>query len=258
MKRSLLKYITAPAPRFLLRMFEIQRSVDGRGMLGSGAVDAAEIGPGLGDLAAWIQDDPGVRSVTLIEASSEARGVLDSRFRGVDGVSVATGIPEDRAGYGLFFACEVLEHIEDDTEVIAKIFNALAPGGWLVGSVPAFMKKWQAVDDSAGHLRRYERDELHEKLARSGFIDISIDVYGFPVTNMLYPLREIYYRNVIGVQGDTQEEATHRSGISRGLVKRFDGRLIYYLLRAISPLQRLPGARNLGDGFIFLARRPVS
>src|SRR3989338_4058355 len=66
----------------------------------------------------------------------------------------------DTASYDLIIMFEVLEHIQDDSGVLVKLFNLLKPGGHLLLSVPAKKKLWDKWDEMAGHIRRYEKTEL--------------------------------------------------------------------------------------------------
>jgi hypothetical protein len=78
---KMIKHITAPAPRFLLRLFEIERALRNRKALTGHHLTVGELGPGLGDVAAWLLDNPAVDSVSLIESSPEALTLLRTRFK---------------------------------------------------------------------------------------------------------------------------------------------------------------------------------
>jgi SAM-dependent methyltransferase len=66
-------------------------------------------------------------------------------------------------------AFDVLEHIEEDEVVLQQIYKALKPRGHIYISVPQHHCLWSAVDDCACHVRRYDANELHEKVCRAGF-----------------------------------------------------------------------------------------
>jgi SAM-dependent methyltransferase len=67
-------------------------------------------------------------------------------------------------------AFDVLEHIAEDTAVLASVWRALKPGGIVVLTVPQHKWLWSATDDQAMHKRRYTRRELLAKLAAAGFV----------------------------------------------------------------------------------------
>lgn len=90
--------------------------------------------------------------------------------------------------FNLIVAFEVLEHYEQDLDCLRKWLELLQPGGTLIFSVPAHMHQWTENDTRAGHARRYERNELLEKLEICGFQASHCWCYGFPLLNLTYPL----------------------------------------------------------------------
>jgi SAM-dependent methyltransferase len=74
-----------------------------------------------------------------------------------------------REEFDVIGAFDVLEHIEEDQEVINQIYQALKPGGGLLISVPQHRFLWSVVDDYSYHKRRYSRSNLTQKLERSNF-----------------------------------------------------------------------------------------
>lgn len=62
--------------------------------------------------------------------------------------------------YDVIYALNVLEHIEDDGEIIKQLSRALKPGGKLVVYVPAFQVLFSTMDKRVGHFRRYKKDRL--------------------------------------------------------------------------------------------------
>lgn len=63
----------------------------------------------------------------------------------------------------------VLEHIDDDAQVLRNFFELLQPGGNAILLVPAGPWLYTGVDATLGHFRRYERQELTSKLEAAGF-----------------------------------------------------------------------------------------
>jgi len=66
-------------------------------------------------------------------------------------------------------AFDVLEHIEEDTKVLAEMHQALKPNGVLFLTVPQHAWLWSSVDDYACHVQRYEARPLHMKIEAAGF-----------------------------------------------------------------------------------------
>ena len=63
----------------------------------------------------------------------------------------------------------VLEHIDDDRAELRLMHRALRPGGRICVFVPALRWLMSDHDRAIGHVRRYERAELHDKVRDAGF-----------------------------------------------------------------------------------------
>lgn len=74
-----------------------------------------------------------------------------------------------RGQFDLIGAFDVIEHIEEDEEVLDEVRRALVPGGGALFTVPQHPALWSAQDERACHKRRYRRGELEDKLRRAGF-----------------------------------------------------------------------------------------
>ena len=97
-------------------------------------------------------------------------------------------IQQSTADY--IYSINVLEHIEEDKTVMSEIFNKLKPGGRFYVYVPAFNSLWMPMDDLVGHVRRYRKSEMTQKLKDVGFEIESasyIDSAGFFATLLLKP-----------------------------------------------------------------------
>ncbi len=66
-------------------------------------------------------------------------------------------------------AFDVLEHIEQDEQVLAAMWRALRPGGGIAITVPQHPWLWSSADTHACHVRRYKMNELRDKVLRAGF-----------------------------------------------------------------------------------------
>jgi SAM-dependent methyltransferase len=66
-------------------------------------------------------------------------------------------------------AFDVLEHVDDDGQVLAEFYRSCRPGGGIILTVPQHQFLWSAADDHAYHKRRYARRELLDRIRRAGF-----------------------------------------------------------------------------------------
>ena len=66
-------------------------------------------------------------------------------------------------------AFDVIEHIEDDRQVLRQIHRALAADGGVLLTVPQHPFLWSEYDVRAHHVRRYRARELKDKVINAGF-----------------------------------------------------------------------------------------
>lgn len=67
-------------------------------------------------------------------------------------------------------AFDVLEHIQEDELVLSQINQAVVPGGGIILTVPQHRFLWSQQDEYACHVRRYEAENLKQKVRRAGFV----------------------------------------------------------------------------------------
>jgi SAM-dependent methyltransferase len=100
--------------------------------------------------------------------------------RGIQAYSELNKLPTE---YDLVFSSNVLEHIEDDLEVLVEIKNLLLKNsGILVIYVPAFQILYSAMDEKVGHYRRYSKKKLSKTVKKAGYEVITceyVDSLGF-------------------------------------------------------------------------------
>ena len=75
--------------------------------------------------------------------------------------------PDDEA-FDTVVLLDVLEHIEDDVALLARLRARLAPGGHLILKVPAMPSLYSPMDEAIGHWRRYDKRGLTEAITRAG------------------------------------------------------------------------------------------
>jgi len=91
--------------------------------------------------------------------------VTIERFDLGDGTRPAVGERFDTV-----LCLNVLEHIDDDEATLCRLHDLLEPGGRMVLLVPALRSLYGSLDRALDHFRRYDRDELCDKLRRAGFV----------------------------------------------------------------------------------------
>ena len=107
-------------------------------------------------------------------------------------------------------AFEVLEHIEDDAGALRAWRERLRPDGRLLMSVPLYQRRYAAADRFVGHFRRYDPEPLGELLRETGYADVRLMTFGFPLGHVLEKSRNLLAR--VAKPDESQEERTGASG----------------------------------------------
>lgn len=246
-----------PAPRYLLRRDRVlaaaQRLPRGR---------VLEIGCGAGTLL----DDLAHRGYECWGIESSPSALRLARHIEADnaGVHISDDLDAMRplAPFDMLMSFEVLEHIDDDVATLTSWREYLKPGGWGLFAVPSHMSRWSATDVWAGHFRRYERPAFVALLERAGFTIERMECYGFPLSNLIEPLRGAVHARKLRQQRNSQPDMarqTAESGSDRGIETRLFGLLASppgrLLMAGGIRLQRhfLEGER--GTGYLAVCRR---
>lgn len=145
------------------------------------------VGCGAGSLTmAMLQRGLLVSSVDASAAFVErVAAQVATRFPDADApvfVADAHHLPFPDASFDAVTCGEVLEHLDDDNRAAAEIARVLVPGGLALVSVPAGPRRFDWVDEWAGHRRRYSTGDLRLLLSGAGFRDVEVRGWGFPVT----------------------------------------------------------------------------
>lgn len=168
------------------------------------------------------------------------------RMRVVDDLSEL--LPEE---FDYLFAFEVLEHIEPDRDVFRHWIRYLKPGGRVLLSVPAHSRKYGRSDELVGHVRRYEKDQLHRLMGEAGIEDIRIINYGYPITELTRRLSNRMVRNDRSYEGLSPEQRSIRSAqVKPKAVTRALSLLSDKLILPFCVVQRWFYNRDLGDGYV--------
>ena len=231
-----------------LRYDLIERTLAGL----DGIESILEIGAGRGALGARLATRYRYVGVEPDELSCEvAKEVLGRLGSGEMVCGDVSALSED-AVFDAACAFEVLEHIEDDAGALRAWRERLRPDGRLLMSVPLYQRRYAAADRFVGHFRRYDPEPLGELLRETGYADVKLMTFGFPLGHVLEKSRNLLAR--VAKPAKSQEERTGASG------RRFQptgrkGAATQALSAPFRILQRPFYDTRLGAGLFAVARR---
>lgn len=154
-----------------------------------------DFGAGTGSLAEVFRRDYGIDPI-CVEIDPDLRGILKNKK-----FNFFAEIKQVEKDCSFIYSSNVLEHIDNDIEVIAILRNLLTKGGQIGIYVPALPFLFSDLDREAGHYRRYKKLELIKKFEECGFqVDRCFynDVLGVPASLVL---KLFGYRNKSGLGG---------------------------------------------------------
>jgi SAM-dependent methyltransferase len=150
----------------------------------------------------------------------ESRLSENLKLQGFNSYTDLHAIPNSR--YGAIYSLNVLEHIEDDLEVLRELSSKLSGGGILVLYLPALPFLYSSMDARVGHYRRYTKKGLETILREANY---SVD--------------KMWFGDSLGVIGTLLFKLNYRSSgeISQKTLKLYDSYIFpisYFLDKFIS------------------------
>ncbi|MDA7814745.1 class I SAM-dependent methyltransferase [Pontimonas sp.] len=137
----------------------LRRAVS-RGLVGNRVLD---FGAGSGTFAHLLETE--TRKVLCLEPDTSLRGRLEAS--GFEARESLEDFPE--TFFDSIYTLNVLEHIEDDMDVLRALRDKIVERGHLVVFVPAHPWLFSSFDLRVGHVRRYRKAELEAKIEAAGF-----------------------------------------------------------------------------------------
>lgn len=244
-----------PAPRYVLRRDRVLQHL--KNLAPCRVLDIG-CGPGalLSELSALGYDAYGVDS-------SEMALALGRHLQGQSPkMKLQAQLDESWKGtFDLILSFEVIEHLQDDIGTMREWHQYLKPGGRMILSTPAHPSRWNAADEWAGHVRRYEREQLVQAVEKAGFEVEHVECYGFPLANVMEAFRAKAYGKKLESKKKALQNAeamTAESGSDRSedakLWSLYSNALSALAMKFFCTLQRQFLSTDLGNGFIIVAR----
>tara|TARA_B100000029_G_scaffold511063_1_gene604068 strand:- start:911 stop:1645 length:735 start_codon:yes stop_codon:yes gene_type:complete len=123
-----------------------------------------DFGAGIGILANIYEKKTGIKPICVEIDKENRKFLLERGFKFYDNIS------EIGSAVDGVFSSNVMEHIEDDLEVLRNIKKYMKTGSKLVLYLPAFPILYSDLDKAVGHYRRYTKKDISDKLRKAGFL----------------------------------------------------------------------------------------
>ena len=158
----------------------------------TGAKSFVEVGCGAGDLSHRLCMDG--LSGFGIDFSPRAIEIAGARLKNYVDIGKYTLIADDALAVNftpperpdLGISVMVMEHIEDDISFIRKLIGHVKPGGFVILGVPGRRDRWNIEDETVGHVRRYDRQDLIKKMNDAGLTEVNVISVAVPTANLLF------------------------------------------------------------------------
>jgi SAM-dependent methyltransferase len=184
-----------------------------------------EIGVGTGFVLRSISKNSPQMEVIGSEIHAEALGLAAKRLPNARLIQCDAREIPFKNELNIIGAFDVIEHIEEDEQVLQSMHQALVPGGGVILTVPQHMFLWSEFDTQGLHKRRYSRKELTQKLSRAGF-EVS---YATSFLTLLFPL--LFLSRLSKRKKDTDTMSEHKVGYLFNRILSIVMRIEYFLVR---------------------------
>lgn len=137
----------------------------------------------------------GYKNVIGVDASYVAieyasKKSIDIRFGDI------LSLPFSENTFDFVFACDIIEHVENDVNATFEIYRVLNHDGYALFTVPAFEILWSNQDQISGHKRRYNLYNLKNIFDKTPFSLIKIYYFNFILFTPILLVRK--FTRIIG------------------------------------------------------------
>lgn len=128
-----------------------------------------EIGCGTGFVLSGIRKALPELALCGSEVFSSGLSFAAERLPGIELFQMDARRIPFREEFDVVGAFDVLEHVEEDEEILSQMYQATRKRGGILVTVPHHPFLWSQADDYSRHVRRYKTQELKDKVKRAGF-----------------------------------------------------------------------------------------
>ena len=170
-------------------LFEMLRGIEGRRFL--------EVGCGAGDISLALLERGhfcGVgldfSPIAIEQASRKLTPFIEVRRYKLIEANFLDNPPLSN-DFDIAISLFVMEHVQDDVSFLRFLKSKVRPGGHIIVSVPGRKDKWSLEDETVGHLRRYDREDIFQVFEEAGISNPTVWSLAVPTANILFSLSNL-------------------------------------------------------------------
>jgi cyclopropane fatty-acyl-phospholipid synthase-like methyltransferase len=239
-----------PYPRFLLRKDAIIKILRKEGLQNKTCL---EIGYGSGEMLLYFASKGmAVYGFDFSEkAYSTARQRIEENKEKIILIKSLEELTKQKFDY--IFSFEVLEHIQDDEAALKSWVTQLKENGKVLISVPSHKNKFGKLDESVGHYRRYDKNDLVQLFENAGLEVMQLWHFGYPLSNIMeYIENQSLKHNNFRQSSKENLSKTSFEGKSNLIIKLISNNVVLFPFHLI---QQCFFHKNYGSGIICLAKK---
>ena len=171
-----------------------------------------DIGCGIGDVSHHLaKKDWGGLSIDISPDAIHKTKTLLSNY---NLVKVERDDIRDVSGkFNIALLLDVIEHVEDDVELLNHTYEKLNRGGYIILTTPSNKKEWSWDDTFYGHFRRYNSLDIKKKLNSSKYEVIKIWDFTYP---LFWLMRRFYVNTFFLSKSEINMTVKDRTILSSG------------------------------------------
>jgi SAM-dependent methyltransferase/putative flippase GtrA len=127
------------------------------------------------------------KEISTLEIDANTRAMASKKTNNLYEIRAGyclSEIPFHDQRFDLVCMFDVLEHVDQDTEILIAIKQLLAKNGLILITVPAYQWLWGVHDESIHHKRRYSATQLRKKVVAAELQPVKISYFN----TILFPL----------------------------------------------------------------------
>ncbi len=133
--------------------------------------------------------------VTALDIDQAALKIARQKnYRTISADIEKLSLPEN--SYDAVCCFDLLEHLTDEQKVLNNIFRSLKNNGYLLFTVPAVKSLFSTHDLALKHRRRYDKNDIMNKLTKASFTIISLGYWNsilFPAEALVRLFKKLFF-----------------------------------------------------------------